>query len=491
MAFSELNDSSVLFSFMIPSTDQDMDDVTLGEMLTAAHRGQVDYCVPGGMSVSQSSSSVVFDRAGNLGERDVDQSIGFGVTRNTYSTHSKFSENTQAEKVVDRTGKPVEKAAQMHRLGPCLMNRDRWLSQNTARKLGDPLSKETKIGWNCWFSTRRTSSCSSRRSSTTRSTASSWTILLQQSLELREAHQRSLTEMEELRKFQSSTLDTIARRKLVEDQNTILELSGRIQELQNEINCMNDSKDFQDAESIRSGNSHVTSRPVSFPPHPIPEGMLSRSFGVQSRREGRQAFGTHMVYRETFLQIQVRLHQHLILQELNPWWKPLRSRFIYLQRRKVGDQNKIRIWDASPDRQPKNQSSSVEETLQRNMVQTNNDCRFQIFISTNSLHQPRLFADAMDQRSGVGWLSGWIKIFVIYTWYFNARFWSTWCEDCFSAEQNHPEFSFQRRISLEEQKAQKEDRFLRSRQIAYLIYEQFRVTGIQWCCRELCRPVHY
>ena len=33
------------------------------------------------------------------------------------------------------------------------------------------------------------------------------------------------------------------------------------------------------------------------------------------------------------------------------------------------------------------------------------------------------------------------------------------------------------RISLEEQKAQKGDRFLRGRQIAYLIYEQFRVTG--------------
>ena len=36
---------------------------------------------------------------------------------------------------------------------------------------------------------------------------------------------------------------------------------------------------------------------------------------------------------------------------------------------------------------------------------------------------------------------------------------------------------FKRKISLEEQKTQKEDRFLRSRQIAYLIYEQFRVTG--------------
>ena len=110
--------------------------------------------------------------------------------------------------------------------------------------------------------------------------------LLQQNSDLREAHQKSLSEMEELKKFQSSTFDTIARRRLVEDQDTILGLSGRVQDLQNEVNCMNDSKEFQDAESIRSGNSHVTSRPVSFPPHPIPEGMLSRSFGVPSRREG-------------------------------------------------------------------------------------------------------------------------------------------------------------------------------------------------------------
>ena len=36
---------------------------------------------------------------------------------------------------------------------------------------------------------------------------------------------------------------------------------------------------------------------------------------------------------------------------------------------------------------------------------------------------------------------------------------------------------FKRRISLEEQKAQKEHRFLRGRQIAYLIYDHFRVTG--------------
>ena len=126
--------------------------------------------------------------------------------------------------------------------------------------------------------------------------------LLQQKLEFREAHQRSLTEMEELRKFQSSTFDTVARRKLVEDQNTILELSGRIQDFQNEIDCMNDSRDFKDAESVRSGQSHVASQPVFFPPHPFLEGMLSRSFGVPSRREGPPSiWDTHGISGNVFV----------------------------------------------------------------------------------------------------------------------------------------------------------------------------------------------
>ena len=36
---------------------------------------------------------------------------------------------------------------------------------------------------------------------------------------------------------------------------------------------------------------------------------------------------------------------------------------------------------------------------------------------------------------------------------------------------------FKKKVSLEEQKTQKEDRFLRSRQIAFMIYAYFRVTG--------------
>ena len=143
--------------------------------------------------------------------------------------------------------------------------------------------------------------------------------LLKQNWDLREAHEKSLTEMEELKKFQSATFDTIARRRLVEDQDTILELTGKIQELQNEINCMNDSKDFQDAESVRSGHSHITSQPVSFPRHPDPGGMLSRSLGMPSRREELQSIcDTHGISGNVFAD-PVASSTAPYPQELNPW----------------------------------------------------------------------------------------------------------------------------------------------------------------------------
>ena len=65
-----------------------------------------------------------------------------------------------------------------------------------------------------------------------------------------------------------------------------MELSDRVQELHNEVNCMGDSKDFQDAESVRSGNSHVISQPMLFPKHPIPKGLLKFSFVSSRRKEG-------------------------------------------------------------------------------------------------------------------------------------------------------------------------------------------------------------
>ena len=119
--------------------------------------------------------------------------------------------------------------------------------------------------------------------------------LLRQQQDFREVHQQDLInmkefqqdliKMKELQKFPNSTFDEFTKQKFIEDQKIIMELSGRLQELQNEVNCMNDSKDFQDAESIRSGNSHVTSQPMLFPKHPPFEGMLKPAFITQRQTE--------------------------------------------------------------------------------------------------------------------------------------------------------------------------------------------------------------
>ena len=110
--------------------------------------------------------------------------------------------------------------------------------------------------------------------------------LLEQNRDLREAHEKSLNKREELKRFQGSTFDAISRRKLIEDRDTILELTAKIQEQQNEeVTCMNDSRDFKDAESVRSGLSHVPSQPALLPPFRDPGGMPSRSVGMLSRND--------------------------------------------------------------------------------------------------------------------------------------------------------------------------------------------------------------
>ena len=100
-----------------------------------------------------------------------------------------------------------------------------------------------------------------------------------------EQNQQDLMKRKELQKFPNSTFDEFTQQKFIEDQKIIMELSGRLQELQNEVNCMNDSKDFRDAESICSGNSHVTSPPGLFPRHPPFEGLLKPAFISQRQNE--------------------------------------------------------------------------------------------------------------------------------------------------------------------------------------------------------------
>ena len=258
MVFNELGNSQGSFSYSTPSSDLDIDDATLGKLLDEAHREYADYRSPEGVSVSQSLLSVVFDRTGKpVGESSSNAQIGTLLDEQTQIIIAEYCE---------KIGHHEPQAAR---------------AEEERRILQDELRRQQK--------------------------------------DFRAVHQQSLTEMEEVRKFQNSTFDTLARRKLIEDQNTIMELSGRLQELQNEVNCMNDSKNFQDAESVRSGNSHVTSQTVLFPKHPIPEGILRPSFVSPRRKEGPPSiWDTHGISGNVFANPHASSSAPYP-QELNPW----------------------------------------------------------------------------------------------------------------------------------------------------------------------------
>ena len=188
MVFSELGNSQGSFSYITQSSDLDIDDATLGKLLDEAHREHADYRNLEGVSVSQSSLSVVFDRTGKpVGERNVDQSIGFGVTRSTYSAHSKFSENTQAEKVVDRTGKLVGENSSNAQIRTLLDEQRQMIIAEYCEKIGHHELQAARAE-------------EERRIPQEE--------LWRQEMDFREVHEQGLTEMEELRKFQSSTFDT-------------------------------------------------------------------------------------------------------------------------------------------------------------------------------------------------------------------------------------------------------------------------------------------
>ena len=216
--------------------------------------------------------------------------------------------------------------------------------------------------------------------------------LWRQKKDFREVHQQSLTEMEELQKFQRSTFDTLTRQKFIEDQNTIMELSGRLQELQNEVNCMSDSKDFQDAASERSGNSHVTSQPGVFPKHPAFEGMLRPPFVSPRRRDGPPyIWDTLGISGIVFANPQAS--SSAPPQELNPPWKKTMEEPLHMSTAEKSERPE-RNQDLRCQSGPSAKKSIIpcEGDSSKNYGADQQRLQISISILTSSLHQQPLLA---------------------------------------------------------------------------------------------------
>ena len=184
---------------------------------------------------------------------------------------------------------------------------------------------------------------------------------LKQNWDLREAHEKSPKEMEELKRFQSSTFDTIARRRLPRGSEyypwTHWQDTG-ITEWNQLHECFERSSRCWIQYAV--DNPHVASQPVFFPPHPDPGGMLSRSIGMpEPQRWAAKHLGHAWKNRETFLQIQQRLLQHLIRKSLNPCMEFLIFQNTHHPTWWVKAKHHFRITDAGQDRQPEIESSLV------------------------------------------------------------------------------------------------------------------------------------
>ena len=81
----------------------------------------------------------MFDGSGKLdGERNVDQSLVFGVTRNPYSAHRKFCENTRTEEMVDGSGKLEERNSSSAQMRTLLEEQRQMILVEYLEKVGHP-----------------------------------------------------------------------------------------------------------------------------------------------------------------------------------------------------------------------------------------------------------------------------------------------------------------------------------------------------------------
>ena len=72
--------------------------------------------------------------------------------------------------------------------------------------------------------------------------------------------------MGEIKRVQKLRVDEVSVQKLRENHETVQKLTSQLQEMQEQINSMSDSGEFQEVESNYSGRlSYVSSQPVMIP----------------------------------------------------------------------------------------------------------------------------------------------------------------------------------------------------------------------------------
>ena len=147
---------------------------------------------------------------------------------------------------------------------------------------------------------------------------------------------------------------------------------------------------LEGAESVRSVLSHVTSQPALFPPFPDLGGMLSRSLGMQSRNDRPPSIWDTHGKSGNVVANPTASSSAPYPQESNPWISNVSE---HASPHVMSEsQTPNTALDPRCQSGPSARNSVIlrEGDFQRIMELTNNDCRFRIFILTNSLTQQHL-----------------------------------------------------------------------------------------------------
>ena len=283
---------------------------------------------------------------------------------------------------------------------------------------------------------------------------------------------------------------------MIENQDTIYEPTARIQELQNEVNCVNDARDFQDAESVRSGLFNVPSQPALLPPFRDLGRMLSRSVRVLSRNDGPPSiWDNHGIsgnvsnprasssapYPQELNQwnssIEEALHSSTVEksesqeqdQDLRCQSGPSAKNSVIFSggdssKNYGADQQRLQISDLHFDKFPTPATFACWKTRFKTEVCTCSQFPTEAMQWIKEVEMVESVDDLKSSRSVRGTHMPNFEVL-------DARIAS-------ALNRIFQNARFKRKVSLEEIKAHKEDHFLRGRQIAYLIYEYFRVTGV-------------
>ena len=299
--------------------------------------------------------------------------------------------------------------------------------------------------------------------------------------------------MEESKRVEGSTFDTISKRKLIEDRDTILELTGKIRELKNEINCINEWLERVSGCWINSQWKFPRYQSTSV--FPISSSSLWNAKPFSGNAEPQWWAAKHLGHTwyigkrfckfssVFFSKLSAGVERTHSLIACEEEWKPNTSSGSEMPVRTVSQKFSHHQW---------------RRTFQRIIGQTINDCRSQIFISTK-FSTPATFACWKIRFKN--------EVCTCSQFPTEAMLWTKEVELVDSVVDQKssrsirgtqgPNFEvldariapalnrmihnsqFKRKgQSGGTKKAQKEYRFFRGRQIAYLIYDYFRVTGI-------------